>query len=91
VIATLQSQGHSVRTCCLTFKVSQSGYYAARKRQRSQRQKQYLSYQQHIISTFHQHKGRYGRLRIQQELQHQGVCLSEGYIAKTLKVYGLKG
>jgi len=79
-----------VQTCCLTLEVSQSGYHAACKRQQTERQNLYTSYELKIINIFHEHKGRYGRLRIQDELADQGISLSESFIAKTLRKHDLR-
>lgn len=79
-----------MQTCCLTLEVSQSGYHAACKRQQTERQNLYTSYELKIINIFHEHKGRYGRLRIQDELADQGISLSESFIAKTLRKHDLR-
>lgn len=85
MIEELSSQGHSVKECCHLFKVSQSGYYAARKNTPTERQNHYLSLEQQVLKMFFLHKGRYGRIRLKKELEKAGINLSEKFIAKVLK------
>lgn len=90
MIESLSSQGHSVKECCLLFKVSQSGYYAAQKSTPTDRQNHYLSLEKKVLKMFFLHKGRYGRIRLKKELQKEGVTLSEKFISKVLKDNGLR-
>ena len=45
---------------------------------------------QEIIDCFHAHKSRYGRIRIQKELEEEGLTLSQPFISETLRDNGLR-
>jgi len=54
------------------MEVSQSGYFDSLYRPPSQRKKRRMHLTQKVIQLFHEHKGRYGRPRIYQQLKIQG-------------------
>jgi len=68
---------YPVRRLCKVMAVSQSGYYAWASRPASQRQRDDMVFLAHIRSTHTRSYRAYGRKRMAEELQGQGVVIGE--------------
>jgi putative transposase len=69
---------------CQALAVSESGFYAWRKRPTCQRQREDAQSRQEIRQVFSIHQGRYGSLRIQKELHDQGREISRKRVARLM-------
>src|SRR5262249_11555418 len=70
---------------CHVLEVSESGYYAWRKRSPCQRQREDAHLTQKIRKVFIDHQGRYGSPRILRELRDEGVNCSRKRIARLMR------
>lgn len=70
---------------CNVLGVSESGFYAWRKRPASQRQREDARLREEIRQVFVTHRGRYGSPRIQRELKDQGRSLSRKRVARLMR------
>lgn len=80
-----------IRRVCAVLEVSESGYYAWKKRPVSQRKQdnQHLTGQIHAI--WHQFRQCYGAPRIHAELQAQGYCVGKNRVARLMQVLRIRG
>jgi putative transposase len=69
---------------CQVLGVSESGFYAWRKRPASQRKREDAHLTQEIRQVFEKHQGRYGSPRIHRELRDQGRSLSRKRVARLM-------
>jgi putative transposase len=69
---------------CQVLGVSESGFYAWRKRPASQRKREDALLTQEIRQVFEKHQGRYGSPRIHRELRDQGRSLSRKRVARLM-------
>jgi transposase InsO family protein len=69
---------------CQVLGVSESGFYAWRKRPASQRKREDALLTQEIRQVFDKHQGRYGSPRIHRELHAQGRSLSRKRVARLM-------
>ncbi len=76
---------------CRVLKVSRSGYYAWRKRQPSQRQRENDSLAQRIRGVHQESRETYGAPRIYQALRRQGERVGRHRIARIMRYEGLQG
>ncbi len=74
---------------CRVFGVSESGFYAWRKRPPSQRQREDAQLTEEIRQEFRAHCGRYGSPRLHVELQDRGRSISRKRVAKLMRKAGL--
>jgi transposase InsO family protein len=80
-----------VDALCETLGVSTSGYYAWRSRKPSERARQDERLCEQIGSIHAAHRGRYGAVRIREELRDAGVCCSRKRVARLMRSEGLRG
>lgn len=82
---------HPVATVCATLGVSRSGYYAYRANEARRRAKQARSRRlNHAIRTaFDEHRGVYGRPRLQQVLRTRGLRLGANHLRRRMSEMGL--
>jgi transposase InsO family protein len=74
---------------CHVLGVSESGFYAWRKRPTSQRQREDAQLRTQIRQVFTAHQGRYGSPRLQVELRDQGQSISRKRVARLMREAGL--
>jgi putative transposase len=70
---------------CHVLGVSESGFYAWRKRPTSPRQREDAQITQEIEQVFVSHQGRYGSPRIHRELRDQGRGISRKRVARLMR------
>jgi len=70
---------------CKLLGVSESGFYAWRKRPVSQRHREDALLTQQIRQVFDRHQGRYGSPRIHRELHDQGNSISRKRVARLMR------
>ena len=70
--------------------IERSGYYAWLKKMPGKRAIANVALDQKILTTFHQHKGRYGAPRLHDELQGEGERVSKNRVARRMKVLGIQ-
>ncbi len=78
-------QEFPVVVMCRVLQVSESGYYAWRKRPVCQRKREDAQLTQEIGQVFHAHQGRYGSPRIHRELHDQGRSCSRKRVARLMQ------
>jgi putative transposase len=78
-------QEFSVVVMCRVLDVSESGFYAWRKRLTCQRYREDAQLTQEIHQVFDQHQGRYGSPRIYWELKEQGRKISRKRVARLMR------
>jgi len=78
-------QEFPVVVMCRVLEVSESGYYAWRKRSLCLRQREDAQLKQKIRQIFVAHQGRYGSPRIVRELRDEGITCSRKRIAKLMR------
>ncbi len=88
VIASLAG-AYPVTRLCSVLEVSQSGYYAWRKRQPSRRRASDQQLAEQIEQVYHASRRTYGSPRVQAELRAQGVRCSRKRIARLMCQRGL--
>lgn len=79
-----------VQRLCHVLDVSQSGYFAWRRRGASVRQKEDMVLLAHVRSAFYQSNGTYGSPRMTRELQDQGFAIGRRRTARLMRENGLK-
>jgi putative transposase len=79
-----------VEKMCQVFGVTRSGYYAWRKRGKSQRQQENEQLTKTITDIFHGNHQRYGYPRVWFELRLRGVLVSKGRVARLMRSAGLR-
>jgi transposase InsO family protein len=82
-------QEFPVVVMCQVLEVSESGFYAWRKRPTCQRRREDAQLTSHIRQVFENHQERYGSPRIQVELRDQGRSLSRKRVARLMREAGL--
>jgi putative transposase len=82
-------QEFPIVSMCRVLSVSESGYYAWRKRPESQRTREDARLTTHIQQVFVSFRGVYGSPRIHAELQEQGWRCSRKRIARLMKENGM--
>lgn len=80
----------SIAALCRVLNVSRSGYYAWRRRDPSERQKEDDTLLVKICSFFENSKGTYGSLRILRDLREQGFTCGKHRVAKLMRQAGLR-
>ena len=79
-----------MKTICRVLNVSESGYYAWRKREPSQHQRENEQLTEQIAWAFHQGRGVYGSARMQAELRAQGIGCGKPRAACLMRQAGLR-
>jgi putative transposase len=82
-------QEFPVVVMCRVLSVSESGFYAWRKRPTCQRQREDAQLTEVIRQEFSTHQGRYGSPRIHRELREQGKSCSRKRVARLRREAGL--
>jgi transposase InsO family protein len=84
-----QKQEFPVVIMCRVLNVSESGFYAWRKRPTCQRQREDAQLSTQIRQVFTSHQGRYGSPRLHAELKDQGQSISRKRVARLMREAGL--
>ena len=79
-----------VRRLCKVLGVSQSGYFAWRRRPACRRQREDLVLLAHVRSAFRLSNGTYGSPRLTRELQDQGLAVGRRRTARLMRENGLR-
>ncbi len=79
-----------MKTMCRVLRVSESGYYAWRKRRPSQRQMENERLKEQIHQVFRQGRQVYGSPRVHAELQAQGGSIGKHRVARLMQQAGLQ-
>jgi len=79
----------SIVLICNVLGVSESGFYAWRKRPTCQRKREDAQLTQEIRQVYLTHRGRYGSPRIHVELKDQGQCIARKRVARLMREVGL--
>ena len=74
---------------CKVLGISESGFYAWRKRPACQRKREDARLIEEIRQEFRAHQGRYGSPRLHVELREQGRCISRKRVARLMREGGL--
>jgi putative transposase len=74
---------------CGQLGVSRSGFYAWQKRPVSARASEDQSLLEHIRNVFTEHKGRYGSLRITNDLRKKGMPVGRNRVARLMREHSL--
>ncbi len=82
-------QEFPVVVMCQTLEVSESGYYAWRKRPTCQRKREDARLTSQIRQEFVTHQGRYGSPRLHAELRDQGFVCARKRVARLMREAGL--
>ncbi len=82
-------QEFPVVVMCRVLEVSESGFYAWRKRPTCQRKREDAQLTEEIRQEFHAHHGRYGSPRLHAELHDQGRSISRKRVARLMSEAGL--
>jgi putative transposase len=82
-------QEFPVVVMCRVLKVSESGFYAWRKRPVSQRKREDAQITEELRQGFHAHQGRYGSPRLHVELRDRGIRCSRKRVARLMQETGL--
>ncbi|GHO90776.1 transposase [Reticulibacter mediterranei] len=82
-------QEYAVKTMCRTLSVSECGYYAWRKRPKSEREQKNEELTQHIQQIFEHNRQIYGSPRIHVELNDLGVKCSRKHVARLMRAAGI--
>jgi putative transposase len=78
-------QEFPVVVMCRVFSVSESGYYAWRKRPACQRKREDALLTEEIWQGFRTHHGRYGSPRLHAELRDRGISCSRKRVARLMR------
>lgn len=70
--------------------IERSGYYAWLKKVPGKRSQSNVALDQKILTTFHQHKGRYGAPRLTDELRGEGERVSKNRVARRMKALEIR-
>lgn len=81
----------SVARVCEVLGMSESGYYAWKKRPPSQREQENQSLKAQIHGIWQQFRHCYGAPRIHAELQAQGCVVGKNRVARLMKALGIRG
>jgi len=73
------------------LEVSESGYYAWRKRPSSRRDQERTRLKTHIRAVWQQYRRVYGAPRIHQVLREQGLCVGRHRVARLMREMGIAG
>jgi putative transposase len=84
-----EKANHDVSLLCRVLEVSRQGYYAWLRRKPCQRKRRDEGLGEKIRSTFRESDGRYGAIRVHDELRKQGVATSRKRINRLMKQHGL--
>jgi putative transposase len=79
-----------VKTMCRVLDVSESGYYAWRKREPGQRQRENEWLTAQIVTACHLGRGVYGSPRVHAELQGQGIICGKHRVEGLMRRAGLR-
>ena len=71
---------------CQMLSIGRSAYYAWLKRKPGSRKVSNERLDQKIRAIFTAHKGRYGAVRITEELRDEGECCSKKRVAKRMEI-----
>jgi transposase InsO family protein len=82
-------QQFPVVVMCQVLEVSESGFYAWRKRPTCQRKREDARLTTQIRQIFTSHQGRYGSPRLSAELKDQGVLCSRKRVARLMREAGI--
>ncbi|WP_188666652.1 IS3 family transposase [Terasakiella brassicae] len=85
-----QRDSHSIAGLCRAMNVSESGYFAWRNRPVSKRQREDMVLLAHIKSIHYANYQSYGRGRMTEELQEEGICVGEHRVARIMKQNNLR-
>jgi transposase InsO family protein len=85
-----QQQEYPVKTLCQIPGVSESGYYAWRKRKPSPRQVENDRLTEQIAQAFQRGRGVYGSPRVHAELRAQGISSGKHRVARLMRQAGLR-
>ena len=80
---------YSVKTMCRVLSISESGYYAWRKREPSQRQMENEQLTELIFEAFQQGRQVYGSLRVHAQLRAQGIECGKHRVVHLMRQAGL--
>jgi transposase InsO family protein len=80
----------NIKRMCDMFSIERSGYYTWLKQKPGQRKLSNKLLDQKIVAVFNTHQGRYGSIRIADELRDQGETCSKNRVARRMKYLGLK-
>ncbi len=83
------ASSYPIRRLCAALEVSESDYYAWRKRQPSQRREEEPPLAKQIEQVYHASRRTYGSPRVQAELRAAGVRCSRKQIARLMRQRGL--
>jgi transposase InsO family protein len=83
-------QEFGLKRMSVMLNIERSGYYAWLKKVPGKRATANATLDQKILTTFHQHKGRYGAPRLQDELQGEGERVSKNRVARRMKALGIQ-
>ncbi|WP_135081939.1 IS3 family transposase [Terasakiella sp. SH-1] len=86
----LQRENHSIAGLCRAMSVSESGFFAWRNRPTSKRQREDMVLLAHIKSIHYANYQSYGRGRMKDELQEEGICVGEHRVARIMKQNNLR-
>lgn len=75
---------------CQVLSVSRSSYYAWKGRTKSKRSHKNKELLQDIQRIFLEHKGRYGSLRITDQLRDEGIICGHNRVARLMRLHGLR-
>lgn len=70
---------------CRVLGVSKGGFYNWRKRPPSAREQEDGKIAERIVDIYQQHEGRYGSPRIHQQLQDEGIHVSQKRVIRLMK------
>ncbi|MFE1289743.1 IS3 family transposase [Streptomyces sp. NPDC058751] len=88
----MAAEGHSVRSTATLLRVSESGYYAWRRRAPSGRLQHHAWLTELILSIHRASRSAYGSRRIHHELQQcYGVSVSRGTVELLMRQAGIRG
>jgi putative transposase len=82
---------YSLSELCRVLEVSESGYYAWRKRPESKRSEEDQRLLKKIEASHEQSRGCYGSPRVWEDLTEQGEHVSKKRVARLMRVHGVKG
>lgn len=82
---------YAVELLCRVMRVSRSGFYAWRRRPKSERAKQDEKLTEQITSIYSNSRYTYGAPRIHAELQDQGTRCGKKRVARLMRLAGLRG
>lgn len=78
-----------IRKACEILRVSKSEYYGCLNRPKSNAQIEREALEGFVAEKFELHKGRYGYRRINRELRHDGIVVSEKRVLAVMRRLGL--